>query len=119
MLHHATSETTRSGDTSAGSNLLSLQTSVKSHGQSLGEYLTALESLTLKSVVLIDEPETALDFGNLTKFQQLLVQKVAIGVQFIIASHSPLIWATALSPEVASVPRCTSLTNLSYIRNIS
>lgn len=61
-----------------------------SHGQGLTAYLDALSNIETGSVVFLDEPETALDFFAVEALCQTIASKK--GVQWIIATHSPLIF---------------------------
>ncbi len=93
LVYYASEEVVRNGDVGEGSNILSLQTQVESHGQTLSRHLMNLDNLVHPSVVLIDEPETALDATNLERFYEIVTEKVQEGMQFIIASHHPIVWA--------------------------
>jgi predicted ATPase len=63
-----------------------------SHGQSNWPLLKAIESLSEGSLVLIDEPEQALDFKRLIELRKLLAENAA-KFNFIIATHNPiLLW---------------------------
>lgn len=92
LLYHSSEEVVKSEDTNKGSNLLSLQANAESHGQTLSKYLIGLENLIDPSIVLIDEPETALDLDHLLGFAETLQAKVAEGMQFVIATHHPVLW---------------------------
>lgn len=92
LLFHSADEVVKREDSNKGSNLLSLQANAESHGQTLSKYLLSLENLVDPSIVLIDEPETALDLDHLLGFSDIIQDKVAEGVQFIIATHHPVLW---------------------------
>jgi predicted ATPase len=92
MLYHSADEVVKSEDSNKGSNLLSLQANAESHGQTLSKYLLGLENLVDPSIILIDEPETALDLDHLLGFSDIVQDKVEEGMQFIIATHHPVLW---------------------------
>lgn len=113
LVFYASEEVVRNGPDTQGSNLLGLQAQVESHGQTLSRHLLNLANLVHPSVVLIDEPETALDAANLEVFYDIVVEKVQEGMQFIIASHHPIVWA--LASEGAQV--CTLGKDRQYVKN--
>lgn len=92
LLYHSSDEVVKSEDINKGSNLLSLQARTESHGQTLSKYLHNLSNLVDPSIVLIDEPETALDLDNLLTFRDTIQDKVDEGMQFVIATHHPVLW---------------------------
>lgn len=91
VFYHAADHTTKAESANDGSNLLSLQSRAESHGQTLVRYLSAIENQVDPAIFLIDEPETALSAEALYEFGQMLTQKVDEGMQFIVATHSPLL----------------------------
>lgn len=67
----------------------------KSHGEATREMFETLLSSkdTNQSVILLDEPEQALDFTNLQALREILLKKSRgrWSSQFIIATHAPLL----------------------------
>lgn len=92
LFHHSADEVVKTEDTNKGSNLLSLQANAESHGQTLSKYLLGLENLVNPSIVLLDEPETALDLDHLLGFTDIVQEKLELGMQFVIATHHPVLW---------------------------
>lgn len=63
----------------------------ESHGQGLRAYLESLRNIDGEHVVVMDEPETALDFFAVADLCQTIAMK-SDTVQFIISSHHPLVF---------------------------
>ena len=61
----------------------------ESHGQALRKLLSNLEAIENEAIVLLDEPETALDFNSVWDLCRVISQKK--NVQFIISTHHPLL----------------------------
>ena len=59
-----------------------------SHGQALRRYLSVIEKLENPSIVILDEPETALDYFAVEELCRAISKKKQI--QFIISTHHPL-----------------------------
>lgn len=61
----------------------------ESHGQALRKLLSNLENIEDEAIVLLDEPETALDFNSVWDLCRIIGQKK--NVQFVISTHHPLL----------------------------
>lgn len=68
----------------------SLLSHFKSHGESNIPILLGMKGFKSGTLVLVDEPELALDFENMVKFIKLL-KKEQNRLNFIISTHSPLL----------------------------
>jgi predicted ATPase len=63
----------------------------KSYGQSLADFLSGIKMLRGEQIIILDEPETALDFQNVKGLATDLMEIIKTGqIQVIIASHSPI-----------------------------
>jgi predicted ATPase len=62
----------------------------RSHGESNKPILSALKNFADGTLVVIDEPELALDFENINDFIQIIKNESA-RLNFIISTHNPLI----------------------------
>lgn len=65
----------------------------ESHGQALRKLLSSLENIEDEAIVLLDEPETALDFQSVWDLCKIISTKK--NVQFIISTHHPLLLTLA------------------------
>lgn len=69
----------------------------KSHGETMSQLVLGVKQVIKpegSTLIMIDEPETALDFKTLNRFIREIKKIVTehSSVQFLIASHHPLIW---------------------------
>jgi len=63
----------------------------RSHGES---FLTLIEErMTTAGLYFLDEPESALSFHGQLKLMRSMFEACAVGAQFVIATHSPLLMA--------------------------
>jgi len=63
----------------------------QSHGQGLRQYLKVLANIEGEHVVILDEPETALDFMAVHDLCAAIAKK-GDDIQFIISTHHPLFY---------------------------
>lgn len=92
MYYFSSDEVVKESDSNRGSNLMSLQVDTESHGQTLARHLMNISNLVDPAIVLLDEPETALDLFKLIEFKDILERKVDEGMQFIISTHHPVLY---------------------------
>jgi len=65
----------------------------ESHGEALMRYMRALDNITDPTTVVMDEPEIGLDYSAIAELARLIESKP--NLQFIIATHSPLLQTIA------------------------
>lgn len=73
-----------------GSEGSTLSAGHASHGELLQRHLQALTNIEGEAVVLMDEPDIGLDFFAIAELAKTIVAK-SDTVQFIVATHSPLL----------------------------
>lgn len=64
------------------------ESSKDSHGQALRKLLSVIDNLESEAIIILDEPETALDFNAVWELCKTITAKK--NIQFIISTHHPL-----------------------------
>lgn len=95
--------------------LSSLMSRFKSHGENLVPMLNSLEELK-KSIILIDEPETALSLRSQYNFIETMKKLAKQGNQIIIATHC-LTFMEAFSDNILSLEHLKYVKLKSFIKS--